>query len=142
MEGLAEEKKLALNVDVAADLPRGQGDERRLSQVLLNLVGNAVKFTDQGEVRVAASLRNGNFVVAVADTGPGIAQSELERIFDAFYQADGTGLPKKGGTGLGLSIARRIVDLHGGRLWVESSPGRGSTFCFTVPVRAEQKGRA
>jgi signal transduction histidine kinase len=139
VEALAAEKRLALKVDVPADLPRGQGDERRLSQVLLNLVGNALKFTDRGEVRVAASLGNGEFVVAVADTGPGIAPTEQERIFDAFHQADGTAARKRGGTGLGLSIAKRIVDLHGGHIWVESSPGRGSTFSFTVPVRAEQR---
>jgi signal transduction histidine kinase len=139
VEALAAEKKLALGVDVAADLPRGHGDERRLSQVLLNLVGNALKFTEHGEVRVAASVRDGEFVVAVADTGPGIAAADQRRIFDAFQQADGSATRKKGGTGLGLSIARRIVELHGGRIWVESAPGKGSTFTFAVPVRAAER---
>ena len=138
-ESLAAEKKLALKIDVGADLPRGRGDERRLSQVLLNLVGNALKFTEAGEVRVRAGLEDGRFVVAVADTGPGISPSDQERIFEAFQQVDSSLTRKKGGTGLGLSIARRIVELHGGRLWVESAPGKGSTFSFTVPVRVERQ---
>jgi signal transduction histidine kinase len=139
VESLAAEKKLALKVDVAADLPRGRGDERRLSQVLLNLVGNALKFTEAGEVRVEADLRDGEFIVAVADTGPGISASDQARFFEAFQQVDSSVTKKKGGTGLGLSIARRIVELHGGRLWVESAPGKGSTFSFTVPVRVERQ---
>jgi len=139
VESLAAEKKLALKVDVAADLPRGRGDERRLSQVLLNLVGNALKFTEAGDVRVKAGFEDGQFRVAVADTGPGISPSDQERIFEAFQQVDSSLTRKKGGTGLGLSIARRIVELHGGRLWVESAPGKGSTFSFTVPVRVERQ---
>jgi signal transduction histidine kinase len=139
VESLAAEKKLALKVDLAADLPRGRGDERRLSQVLLNLVGNALKFTEAGDVRVKAGLEDGQFRVAVADTGPGISPSDQARIFEAFQQVDSSLTRKKGGTGLGLSIARRIVELHGGRLWVESAPGTGSTFSFTVPVRVERQ---
>ena len=139
VESLAAEKKLALKVDVAADLPRGRGDERRLSQVLLNLLGNALKFTEAGEIRVKAGLEDGQFVVSVADTGPGISASDQARIFEAFQQVDSSLTRKKGGTGLGLSIARRIVELHGGRLWVESVPGKGSTFSFTVPVRVERQ---
>ena len=139
VEALAAEKKLALKVDVAADLPRGRGDERRLSQVLLNLLGNALKFTEAGEIRVKAGLGDGQFVVSVADTGPGISASDQARIFEAFQQVDSSLTRKKGGTGLGLSIARRIVELHGGRLWVESVPGKGSTFSFTVPVRVERQ---
>ena len=108
---------------MAADLPRGRGDERRLSQVLLNLLGNALKFTEAGEIRVKAGLEDGQFVVSVADTGPGISASDQARIFEAFQQVDNSLTRKKGGTGLGLSIARRIVELHGGRLWVESAPG-------------------
>jgi GAF domain-containing protein/anti-sigma regulatory factor (Ser/Thr protein kinase) len=136
VEALAAEKQLALKVVVAPDLPRGRGDERRLAQVLLNLVGNAIKFTEAGEVRVEATAADGRFVVSVSDTGPGIAAADQQRIFEEFQQADTSSTRKKGGTGLGLSIARRIVEMHGGRLWVESEPGRGSTFRFTVPVRA------
>jgi len=139
MESLAAEKKLALKVDVAADLPRGRGDERRLSQVLLNLVGNALKFTEAGEVRVEAAARDSEFVVLVSDTGPGIAPADQQKIFEEFQQVDSSLTRKNGGTGLGLAIARRIVELHGGRLWVESAPGKGSTFSFTVPVRVERQ---
>jgi signal transduction histidine kinase len=134
---LAAEKNLALKADMGVDLPRGRGDERRLSQVLLNLVGNALKFTEAGSVRVRAALKDGHFIVSVVDTGPGISASDQARIFEAFQQVDGSVTRRKGGTGLGLSIARRIVELHGGRLWVESMPGKGSTFSFTVPVRVE-----
>jgi GAF domain-containing protein len=135
-EPLAAEKRLAFKVNVAADLPRGRGDERRIAQVLLNLVGNALKFTEAGEVRVEAKVRDGAFLVSVTDTGPGIARADQQRIFEEFQQADATATRKKGGTGLGLSIARRIVELHGGRIWVDSAPGKGSTFAFTVPIRA------
>jgi signal transduction histidine kinase len=142
MESLAAERRLALKVDVGADLPRGRGDERRLSQVLLNLVGNGLKFTEAGEVRVAAGLDDGRFLVSVTDTGPGIAPADQERIFETFQQVDSSLTRKKGGTGLGLSIAKRIVELHGGRLWVESAPGKGATFSFTVPVRVEGQVRS
>jgi len=137
VEALAAEKHLALQVTVAPGLPLGRGDERRLSQVLLNLVGNAIKFTEAGEVRVEVRAADGAFRVAVADTGPGIAPEDQEKIFQEFQQVDSSSTRKKGGTGLGLSIAKRIVELHGGRIGVESSPGQGSTFWFTLPVRVE-----
>jgi signal transduction histidine kinase len=107
--------------------------------VLLNLVGNAIKFTEAGSVRIAAYRDEDAFVVSVADTGPGIAEVDRQRIFEEFQQADSSSTRKKGGTGLGLSIARRIVELHGGRIWVESTVGRGSTFSFRVPVRVERQ---
>jgi signal transduction histidine kinase len=135
VEALAAEKHLALKVTVAPELPLGRGDERRIGQVLLNLVGNAIKFTEVGEVRVEASAADGAFRVAVADTGPGIAPEDQAKIFQEFQQVDSSSTRKKGGTGLGLSIAKRIVEMHGGRIWVESSPGKGSTFWFTLPVR-------
>jgi len=137
VEALAAEKRLALKVTVAPDLPLGRGDERRIGQVLLNLVGNAIKFTELGQVRVEVSATDGAFRVAVADTGPGIAPEDQEKIFEEFQQVDSSSTRKKGGTGLGLSIAKRIVEMHGGRIWVESSPGKGSTFWFTLPVRVE-----
>jgi GAF domain-containing protein/anti-sigma regulatory factor (Ser/Thr protein kinase) len=137
VESLAAEKKLALKIEVAADLPSGKGDERRISQVLLNLVGNAIKFTEAGEVRIEAIARDGEFVVSVSDTGPGIAPDDQQKIFEEFQQADSSATRKKGGTGLGLAIAKRIIELHGGRIWVESSLGKGSTFSFTLPVRVE-----
>ncbi|HEX9321727.1 MAG TPA: ATP-binding protein, partial [Xanthobacteraceae bacterium] len=139
VEPLAAGKRLAFRAEVAPDLPPGRGDERRLSQVLLNLVGNAIKFTDQGEVKIKASAANGTFTVAVRDTGPGIADSDQAKIFEEFQQADNSSTRQKGGTGLGLAIAKRIIEMHGGRLWVESSLGQGSTFSFTLPVKVEQQ---
>jgi signal transduction histidine kinase len=137
VESLANNKKLALKIDLAPELPPAHGDERRLTQVLLNLVGNAIKFTDQGEVAIKASSANGSVTVAVHDTGPGISESDQAKIFEEFQQADSSTTKEKGGTGLGLAIARRIVEMHGGRLWVESKIGEGSTFAFTVPVTVE-----
>jgi signal transduction histidine kinase len=138
-ESLAAEKHLALKATVAADLPVGHGDERRLTQVLLNLVGNAIKFTEAGEVRLEATAADGTFRVSVSDTGPGISEADQERIFEEFQQVDSSSTRTKGGTGLGLSISRRIVELHGGRLWVKSTLGEGSTFSFTVPLRVERR---
>ncbi len=139
VESLATEKQLRLCVDIAADLPVGYGDERRITQVLLNLVGNAIKFTDAGEVTVRVTNAGGEFLVSVADAGPGIPQEDQERIFEEFQQSGSAATKTKGGTGLGLSIAKRIVEMHGGRIWVQSILGRGSTFSFTLPTRAERK---
>jgi signal transduction histidine kinase len=135
-ESLAAGKKLALETNVAKDLPRGLGDEQRLTQVLLNLVGNAIKFTDAGEVRITAAAANGHFALAVSDTGPGIPPQERDNIFEKFHQIDNSITKKKGGTGLGLAIAKQIVEMHGGRIWVESTLGQGSTFRMELPVRA------
>ena len=135
-ESLAQGKSLALKTEVAHDLPFGIGDEQRLTQVLLNLVGNAIKFTDVGEVRIAAAVRGGRFAVAVTDTGPGIPPEEQHKIFEEFHQVDNSNTKRKGGTGLGLAIAKQIVEMHGGRIWVELSVGKGSTFRMELPVRA------
>jgi two-component system, NtrC family, sensor kinase len=139
VEALAAEKGLAFKTDVPADLPRGRGDERRIAQVLLNLTGNAIKFTDAGEVTIKASAHNGAFTIAVRDTGPGIDAADQARIFAEFHQVDASSTREKGGSGLGLSIAKRIVELHGGRIWVESRRGAGSTFSFTLPIAIEQQ---
>ena len=136
-ESLAQNKKLALKTEVAKSLPVGLGDEQRLTQVLLNLVGNAIKFTDAGEVRVTARAVNGHFNVSVADTGPGIPEHERTRIFEQFHQIDSSLTKAAGGTGLGLAIAKQIVEMHGGRIWVESTVGKGSTFQMEIPTRAE-----
>jgi signal transduction histidine kinase len=136
VESLATEKGLGLKLDIMPNLPAGCGDERRITQVLLNLVGNAIKFTDSGEVAISARAANGSFNVAVRDTGPGIPLSEQVKIFEEFHQADNSTTKNKGGSGLGLAIAKRIIEMHGGRIWVESSPGAGSTFSVSLPVRA------
>jgi signal transduction histidine kinase len=139
VESLATEKQLALNIEIPPNLPHGYGDERRLSQVLLNLVGNAIKFTDAGEVAIKASAANGSFTVAVRDTGPGISETDQIKIFEEFQQADSSSTRQKGGSGLGLSIAKKIVEMHGGRLWVESAVGHGSTFFMAVPVNVQRQ---
>jgi len=136
-EALAETKKLAFKTDVAELLPIGLGDEQRLTQVLLNLVGNAIKFTDSGVVHVRARAVNGHFAVSVMDTGPGIPEQDQMRIFEQFHQVDNSLTKAKGGTGLGLAIAKQIVEMHGGRIWVESAPGKGATFQMKFPTRAE-----
>jgi GAF domain-containing protein len=139
LEPLASDKKLAFKLELASNLPSGHGDGRRLTQVLINLVGNAIKFTDAGEVAIKAEANNGSFHVAVRDTGPGISAADQAKLFQEFQQADNAITRKKGGTGLGLAISKRIVEMHGGRIWVESQPGQGSTFAFTLPVLVERQ---
>jgi signal transduction histidine kinase len=141
VEPLATKKNLNLKVDVPPDMPAGRGDERKLTQVLLNLVGNAIKFTDAGEVAIKVAAHNGSLSVAVKDTGPGIDPANQTKLFEEFQQADNSITKSKGGTGLGLAISRRIVEMHGGRLWVESRLGSGATFTFTIPVMVEQQAR-
>jgi signal transduction histidine kinase len=99
-------------------------------------VGNAIKFTDVGEVRVTAKVVDGHFNVSVADTGPGIPEEHQARIFEQFHQVDSSNTKAKGGTGLGLAIAKQIVEIHGGRIWVQSTPGQGSTFYLQIPMHA------
>jgi signal transduction histidine kinase len=142
LEPLAADKKLGFKVEVARQLPPGHGDGRRLTQVLINLVGNAIKFTDTGEVVIKAEANNGSFHVSVRDTGPGISSADQARLFQEFQQADNAITKKKGGTGLGLAISKRIIEMHGGRIWVESQPGQGSTFAFTLPVIVERQVEA
>ena len=139
VEALAAEKKLDMKVRVSKDLPTGKGDDQRISQLILNLVGNAIKFTNEGEIKADATVVNQTFLVSVSDTGPGIAEVDQKKIFEGFHQVDGSITRKQGGTGLGLSIARKIVEMHGGRIWVESTLGKGSTFRFTLPVRVEKQ---
>jgi signal transduction histidine kinase len=136
-ESLANTKGLKFSTDVAPGLPTGHGDARRLSQVLLNLVGNAIKFTDEGEVAVGAVAENGHFVLTVRDTGPGIAPEDHDKIFGEFQQVDNSNTRKKGGTGLGLAISKRMVEMQGGSIVVESKLGHGATFRVTLPIRVE-----
>jgi GAF domain-containing protein len=139
LEPLATDKKLAFKVEVTPQLPSGRGDGRRLTQVLINLVGNAIKFTDAGEVAIKAEANNGSFHVSVRDTGPGISVADQTKLFQEFQQADNAITRKKGGTGLGLAISKRIIEMHGGKIWVESQVGQGSTFAFTLPVVVERQ---
>ena len=129
-------------MDRGADLPIGHGDERRLTQVLLNLVGNAIKFTEQARCAIDGAVADGVVRRSRSSTpGPASPRRNRRRIFEEFQQADSSSTRQKGGTGLGLAIARRIVELHGGRIWVKSELGKGSTFPFTLPVRVEQRTR-
>jgi GAF domain-containing protein len=139
LEPLAADKKLAFKVEVAPKLPPGHGDGRRLAQVVINLVGNAIKFTDAGEVAIKATATDGSFHLSVCDTGPGISAADQAKLFQEFQQADNAITRKKGGTGLGLAISKRIIEMHGGKIWVESQLGHGSTFAFTLPVTVAQQ---
>jgi signal transduction histidine kinase len=136
-ESLAKAKGLELRAELAPAMPLGHGDERRLTQVLLNLVGNAIKFTDSGSITVSAVARDGRFKLAVRDTGPGIAAADQARIFEEFQQVDNSSTRKKGGTGLGLSISKKIVEMHGGTITVESELGAGATFRVDLPIRLD-----
>ena len=137
LSGRATEKGLKLNTDIGVDVPSAVlGDKARLRQVLMNLVGNAIKFTERGAVTVGVKSKQeeGEFYLlfSVADTGPGITQEQQEKLFNAFQQADSSTFRKYGGTGLGLTICKTLVNLMGGKIWVESEPGKGSKFFFTV----------
>ncbi len=133
----AESHGISVDLDVAAEVGIVAGDELKLKQVVLNLLSNAVKFTpDGGSVSVSARMADDEVHVSVSDTGPGIAEEDRERIFEAFQRGDRAVRSSAEGTGLGLTLSRRIVDLHGGRLWMESEQGAGSTFSFAIPARA------
>ena len=142
VEALASSKKLSFTVELPPALPVARGDDRRLTQVLLNLVGNAIKFTDQGEVAIKASATNGAYTIAVRDSGPGILPADQEKIFEEFQQVDSSPTKTKSGTGLGLSIAKRIVEMHGGRLWVEFEPSLRFNILVYGPDTGGAAGRA
>ncbi|TAJ99551.1 MAG: sensor histidine kinase [Chloroflexota bacterium] len=132
---LFEQTGLELVVDIEAGLPATRGDRDRLIQVAINLLSNAVKFTPSGSVTISARRSGDEIVVAVADTGIGIAAEDHDRVWEQFGQAGDTLTDKPRGTGLGLPISRQIVEHHGGRMWLESAPGAGSTFRFSLPIR-------
>ena len=131
---LFEAKKLNLIRDIDAGLPVITGDQDRLIQVVINLISNAVKFTDAGSITCSAHLHEGDLIVGVTDSGIGIAPADQAKVFEKFKQVGDTLTDKPKGTGLGLPICKEIVEYHGGRIWVESEPGKGSTFSFTLPV--------
>ena len=139
LRALAASKGLELVTAVAPDLPLCLGDGKRITQCLMNLAGNALKFTAAGRVEIRVDQAGEHLRFAVADTGIGIPADQIEHIFEEFRQADATVTRDFGGTGLGLAITKKLVELHGGRIWVQSEPGEGSTFFFTVPVRVTQE---
>jgi len=142
LRSLAEEKGLKFTANVQSDIPLAFGDGKRITQCLTNLVGNALKFTKQGGVEIGARLEGDMVVYSVTDTGIGIPGDQLDHIFGEFRQVDSSISREFGGTGLGLSITKTFVELHGGRIWVESEPGRGSTFRFAIPLRVAQATEA
>jgi signal transduction histidine kinase len=139
VESLAAEKNLTLKMHLSADLPLGKGDDQRLTQVLLNLVGNAIKFTENGEISITTKTEGGSFLVSVSDTGSGISEENLKTVFKEFHQIDGSSTKQKGGTGLGLSIAKKIIEMHCGKIWATSEVGKGSKFYFSIPIRVDKQ---
>jgi signal transduction histidine kinase len=138
----AEAKNIKLEAQVAADLPQGMGDQEHLQQVLLNLVGNAIKFSPSGSgvsvrVETITAEREALLRFSVTDSGPGIPQEEQPLIFDKYYRAPGV-RDQVDGVGLGLSISKHIIEAHGGNIWVESQVGQGSTFGFTLPLATKE----
>ncbi len=131
--GLTKEKPIEIVQDIALNLSPVQADRTRLRQILLNLLSNAAKFTDEGSITVKVWQRDEEICISVADTGVGIPAEKLSIIFEEFQQAEGGTDRSYEGTGLGLAICKRLVTMHGGRIWVESMPGKGSTFTFTLP---------
>jgi signal transduction histidine kinase/CheY-like chemotaxis protein/ligand-binding sensor domain-containing protein len=131
---LFETKKLQLVRDVDPDLPAVTGDQDRLIQVVINLISNAVKFTDAGSITCSARRDGGDLVISVTDSGIGIAPMDQPKVFEKFKQVGDTLTDKPKGTGLGLPICKEIIEYHGGQIWVESEPGKGSTFSFTLPI--------
>jgi len=137
LEPLAATRSIHLVMEIPLNTPPIRCDRMRLIQVLVNLIGNAVKFVpDGGTIQVRAAAQSGHIQFAVSDDGPGIAQDELVRIFDRYWKGTSTG---RHGAGLGLYIAKGIIEAHGGRIWVESQLGAGSTFFFTVPIAREDE---
>ena len=138
LRSLAAEKGLEFVAEAQEDIPVAFGDGQRLTQCLMNLAGNALKFTRRGRIEIWVERQEGTLVYRVSDTGIGIPQHQLETIFAEFQQAEPTITHEFGGTGLGLSITKKFVEMHGGRIWVESELGKGSTFFFSIPLRIEQ----
>jgi two-component system phosphate regulon sensor histidine kinase PhoR len=131
----AAEKEIAISVQPLNGVPDVAGDRRRLAEVLQNLLDNATQYTlARGQIAVSAEARDAEVVFTVADTGIGIPKADQPRIFERFYRVDAARSRELGGTGLGLSIAKHIVEVHGGRIWVESEVGRGSQFHFSIPI--------
>jgi GAF domain-containing protein len=135
LKPLAAEKGLEFVADVPQDIPLAHGDGGRIAQCLMNLAGNSLKFTKAGRVTMAVAQNDGLLRYSVADTGIGIPADKIGSLFTEFKQTDATIASEYGGTGLGLSITKKFIEMHGGRIWVESEPGRGSTFLFEVPLR-------
>ncbi|MCI0713220.1 MAG: ATP-binding protein [Chloroflexi bacterium] len=130
-------KPVEIYTNIAPGLPRMRGDEQRIRQILLNILANAVKFTEKGHIEVRATKEDDRIIIAIADTGPGIPKEDHAAVFEPFKQTD-SGLRKGGGTGLGMPITKNLVEIHGGQLWLESESGKGSTFFVALPIRSNE----
>jgi signal transduction histidine kinase len=138
---LAAEKGLEFLASVPNDMPLAYGDGGRITQCLMNLAGNSLKFTKQGKVEISVAQRDGLLTYRVSDTGMGIAPDKIGNLFTEFKQTDATIASEYGGTGLGLSISKKFIEMHGGRIWVESELGKGSSFIFELPLRVEEESK-
>jgi signal transduction histidine kinase len=138
---MISQKGLRLITEIPDETPEIYSDRKKVSQVLLNLVNNAVKFTQAGEVRIECKFDNDNLEVSVADTGIGIKKEAMELLFEAFRQIDGTARRRYQGAGLGLYLCQKLVTLLGGNIWAESEYGRGSRFTFTLPLKRGERGK-
>lgn len=130
-------KQVRIQARADVDLPLIAGDRQRILQILLNIMSNACKFTEEGEIEITAKQIDNEIVIAIADTGPGIAPEDTALVFEAFKQTK-SGLQSGGGTGLGMPIAKSLAEAHGGRLWLESEPGKGATFYVSLPIKSEE----
>ena len=144
MSGLVKDRPIQLKRTIEPNLPTVRADAIRVRQVMINLLSNAAKFTEEGDIQVDVSLKRGptgrnEIQVSVTDTGPGISKQDQEKLFQAFSQVDDSPTRKTGGTGLGLSICQQLINMHGGRIWVDSDVGKGSTFHFTLPLFRKEK---
>ena len=135
LKPLAADKGLEFLADAPGDIPLAYGDAGRIAQCLMNLAGNSLKFTKQGRVAIKVAQENGLLRYSVSDTGIGIPREKIDSLFTEFKQTDATIASEYGGTGLGLSISKKFVEMHGGRIWVESEVGKGSAFIFEIPLR-------
>jgi len=136
---LAAEKGVEFLATVPPDVPLAYGDPGRITQCLMNLAGNSLKFTKTGNVKISVEQKDGLLTYRVSDTGMGIPPDKIASLFTEFKQTDATIASEYGGTGLGLSISRKFIEMHGGRIWVESEPGKGSSFIFEIPLRVGQR---
>ncbi len=141
-QALIGQKPVTIVIQLPPNLPPLVADHTRLQQVILNLVSNAIKFTEKGTITLQATVQDGEIVISVSDTGIGIAAEDLPIIFEEFRQVDGSSHRRYGGTGLGLPITKKLVEMHGGRIWVESQVGVGSTFYVALPLHLEPEAEA
>jgi signal transduction histidine kinase len=137
---LVQGKGVEIKIDIESPSPHARADERRLRQVVTNIISNAVKFTDKGSIEISARKEAERVVVSVKDTGPGIAEEQLPKLFSEFVQL-GSLKQRARGTGLGLAICKRLVEAHGGQVTAQSKPGEGSTFCVILPTRGPEDTR-